>query len=104
MSPIYYQFLTLIHPRTGVVFRVGLIRISGSTKKPRLYVANTLLYSSHDNISDCSIRVSIYCCYNYGSPGRRPTVYTYYKTAYFNHVDISASFKKFPKNYTYLLS
>ena len=36
--------------------RVGLIRISGSSKNPRLYVANTLLYSSHDNISDCSIR------------------------------------------------
>ena len=35
--------------------------------------------------------------------GRRPTIYTY-KTAYFNHVDISASFKKFRKNYTYLLS
>ena len=33
----------------------------------------------------------------------RPTVYTY-KTAYFNHVDISASFKKFRKNYTYLFS
>ena len=29
----------------------------------------------------------------------RPTVYTY-KTAYFNHVDISASFKNFRKNYT----
>ena len=30
-------------------------------------------------------------------PGRRPTVYTYYKTAYFNHIDISASFKIFRK-------
>ena len=33
----------------------------------------------------------------------RPTVYTY-ETAYFNHVDISASFKNFRKNYTYLFS
>ena len=30
--------------------------ISGSSKNPRLYVANTLLYSSHYNNSDCSIR------------------------------------------------
>ena len=30
-----------------------LIRISGSSKNPPLHIANTLLYSSHDNISDC---------------------------------------------------
>ena len=95
--------LTLIHPHTGVEFRVEniygrLIRISGSSKNPRLYIANTLLYSSHDNIGDCSIReyrsiVATITGHQASTNGSacRPTVYTY-KMAYFNHDDISASF------------
>ena len=74
-----------------------------------LYVASTLLYSSHDNIIDCSIReyLSIVAIYNYVSTGLNQWLtvsYYTYKTAYLNHVDISTSFKNSRKNYTYLFS